>query len=225
MSHTPCVYYRLTRYRKDKKDRWQVIGVTSSDNASFFLEDDTGRIEIDPVGGRVRAGTRQEGFPGQVGLTRFDSDRTEKWQEEIIIEGTLLYVLGFAAVKQEEGESLREEVQNALRDLKHDPQRLKEFDLDGDGKICVDEWDAARAQMEEQVYHQRMIERSQQRRRQEDHIVIGRQPGRPLIIAETHSETHLTGKYRNTAIGLLLLSTILTGGAIYLLLNYWVLLE
>jgi len=225
MSHTPCVYYRLTRYRKDKKDRWQVISVTSSDNASFFLEDDTGRIEIDPVGGRVRAGTRQEGFPGQVGLTRFDSDRTEKWLEEIIIEGTLLYVLGVAAVKQEEGESLREEVQTALRDLKHDPQRLKEFDLDGDGKICVDEWDAARAQMEEQVYHQRMIERSQQRRRQEDHIVIGRQPGRPLIIAETHSETHLTGKYRNTAIGLLLLSTILTGGAIYLLLNYRVVLQ
>jgi len=225
MSHTPCVYYRLTRYRKDKNNRWQAISVTSSDNASFFLEDDTGRIEINPAGGRVRAGTRHEGFPGQVGLTRFDSDQTEKWQEEIIVEGTLLYVLGFAAGKQEEGDTLREEVQTALRDLKHDPQRLKEFDLDGDGKICVDEWDAARTKTEEQVLHQRMIQRSRQRRRQEDHIVIGRQPGRPLIIAETHSETHLTGKYRNTAIGLLLLSTILTGGAIYLLLNYWVLLN
>lgn len=220
MSHTPCVYYRLTRYRKDKNDRWQVIGVTSSANASFFLEDDTGRIEINPYGGQVRAGTRHEGFPGQVGLTRFDSDRTEKWQEEMIVEGTLLYVLGFAASKREEGESLREEVQTALRDLKHDPLRLKEFDLDGDGKICVDEWDVARAQMEEQLYHQRMVQRSQQRRRQEDHIVIGHQPGRPLIIAETHSETHLTGKYRNTAVGLLLLSTMLLGVSIYLLLDY-----
>ncbi len=220
MSHTPCVYYRLTRYRKDKNDRWQAISVSSSDNASFFLEDDTGRIEINPAGGRVRAGTRHEGFPGQVGLTRFDSDQTEKWQEEIVVEGTLLYVLGFASSKPAEGESLREEVQTALRDLKHDPQRLKQFDLDGDGKICVDEWDAARARMEEEVYHQRLIQRSQQRRRQEDHIVIGRQPGRPLIIAETHSETHLTGKYRNMAMGLLLLSTILTGTSIYLLLNY-----
>lgn len=220
MSHTPCVYYRLTRYRKDKNDRWQVVGVTSSANASFFLEDDTGRIEINPAAGRVRAGTRHEGFPGQVGLTRFDSDQTEKWQEELIVEGTLLYVLGFAAGKQEEGESLREEVQTALRDLKHDPQRLKEFDLDGDGKICVDEWDIARAQLEEQVYHQRMIARSQQRRRQEDHVVIGHQPGRPLIIAETHSETHLTGKYRNRAVGLLLLSAMLLGASIYLLLDY-----
>ena len=151
MSHTPCVYYRLTRYRKDKNNRWQAISVTSSDNASFFLEDGTGRIEINPARGRVRAGTRQEGFPGQVGLTRFDSDQTEKWQEEFIVEGTLLYVLGFAAGKQEEGETLREEVQTALRNLKQDPQRLKEFDLDGDGKICVDEWDAARAHMEDQV--------------------------------------------------------------------------
>ncbi len=220
MSHMPCVYYRLTRYRKDKNDRWQAVSVTTSDNASFFLEDDTGRIEIHPAGGRVRAGTRQEGFPGQIGLTRFDSDQTEKWQEEIIIEGTLLYVLGFAAGKQEEGDTLREEVQTALRDLKHDPQRLQEFDLDGDGEICVDEWDVARAQIEEQVYHQRMMKRSQQRRRQEDHIVIGQQPGRPLIIAETHSETHLTGNYRNTAAGLLLLSTMLLGASIYLLLDY-----
>ncbi len=220
MSQTPCVYYRLTRYRKDKNERWQVVSVTSSANASFFLADDTGQIEINPAGGRIRAGTRQEGFPGQTGLTRFDSDRTEKWQEEIIVEGTLLYVLGFAAGKPEEGESMRDEVQTALRDLKHDPQRLQEFDLDGDGKICVDEWDVARAQMEEQVLHQRLIQRSQQRRRQEDHIVIGSQPGRPLIIAETHSETHLTGQYRNAAIGLLVLSTLLTGASIYLLINY-----
>jgi hypothetical protein len=225
MSHTPCVYYRLTRYRKDKNNRWQVISVTSSDNASFFLEDDTGRIEINPAGGRVRAGTRQQGYPGQVGLMSFDADQTEKWLEEIVVEGTLLYVLGFASNKPAEGESLREEVQTALRNLKHDPQHLKEFDLDGDGKICVDEWDAARAQMEEQVYHQRLMQRSQQRRRQEDHIVIGRRPGRPMIIAETHSETHLTGTYRNTAIGLLLLSTILMGGAIYLLLDYLKLLS
>jgi len=220
MSHTPCVYYRLTRYRKDKNDRWKAVSVTSSDNASFFLEDDTGRIEINPTSGRVRTGTRQEGFPGQVGLTRFDSDQTEKWQEEIVVEGALLYVLGFAANKPEEGESLREEVQTALRDLKQDPQRLEEFDLDGDGKICVDEWDAARLQMEDQVYHQRLIQRSQQRRRQEDHIVIGHRPGRPLIIAETHSETHLTGKYRNIAVALLLLSAMLTGASIYLLLDY-----
>ncbi|MBD1399863.1 hypothetical protein [Pelovirga terrestris] len=220
MSHTPCVYYRLTRYRKDKNNRWQAISVASSDSACFFLEDGTGRIEINPAGGRVRAGTRQEGFPGQVGLTRFDSDQTEKWQEEIIVEGTPLYVLGFASNKPAEGESLREEVQKSLRDLKQDPSRLKQFDLDGDGKICVDEWDAARAQMEEEIYHQRLLQHSQQRRRQEDHIVIGRQPGRPLIIAETHCETHLTGKYRNTAIALLLLSTMLLGAAIYLLLDY-----
>lgn len=220
MSHTPCVYYRLTRYRKDKNDLWQVVGVTSSANASFYLEDETGRIEINPVKGQVRAGTRQEGFPGQMGLTRFDSDQTEKWQEEMIVEGTLLYVLGFASNKQEEGESMRAEVQTALRDLKQDPQRLKEFDLDGDGKICVDEWDIARAQQEEQLFHQRMMQRSQQRRRQEDHIVIGHHSGRPLIIAETHSEAHLTGKYSNRAVGILLLSAVLMGLSIYLLLDY-----
>ncbi len=224
MSHTPCVYYRLTRYRKDKNDRWRVISVTGSENVSFFVEDGTGRVEVNPAGGRIRAGTRQEGFPGQVGLTRFASDRSEKWREDTIVEGTLLYVLGFASTRQEQGETLREQVQRVLRDLKSDPQRLKKFDLDGDGKICVDEWDTARAQVEKEVLHERISQRNQRRRRQEEHIVIGRQKGRPLIIAETHSETHLTGQYRNIAIGLLVLSAALTGVSIYLLINYWMVL-
>ena len=222
MSHTPCVYYRLTRYRKDKNDRWRTVSVTGSENVSFFVEDNTGRVEVNPTGGRIRAGTRQEGFPGQIGLTRFASDRSEKWREDTIVDGTLLYVLGFAATRQEQGETLREQVQRVLRDIKRDPQRLKKFDLDGDGKICVDEWDAARAQVEKEVLYERMSQRNQHRRRQEDHIVIGRQKGRPLIVAETHSETHLTGTYRNAAIGLLLLSAGLTGTSIYLLLNYWI---
>ncbi|MFO7765887.1 MAG: hypothetical protein R6V33_05590 [Pelovirga sp.] len=224
MSHTPCVFYRLTRYRKDKNDRWRVISVTASENVSFFVEDKTGRVEINPARGRIRAGTRQEGFPGQIGLTRFDSDRSEKWREETIVEGTLLYVLGFAAVRQEQGETVRQQVQRAVRQLKSDKQRLEKFDLDGDGTISVDEWDAARSQMEKDVLHERMSQHNQRRRRQEEHIVIGRQKGRPLIIAETHSETHLTGTYRNKAVGLLLLSTMLTGVSIYLLINYWVVL-
>lgn len=219
MSHTPCVYYRLTRYRKDKNNRWKVISVTGSDNAPFFLVDDTGKIEIDPAGGQVRTRTRQEGVPGQVGLTRYGSDSTEKWVEDTIVEGTLLYVLGFASVKQEQGGTMREQVQEALRDLKGDSERLKEFDLNGDGEICVDEWDIARARTEERVLHQRMTAK-QQRRRQEEHIVIGRKKGRPLIIAETHSETHLAGKYRNAAVALFLLSAGLTVLAIYLLESY-----
>lgn len=221
MSHTPCVYYRLTRYRRDRNRRWQVISLTGSENVPFLLEDDTGRIEINPAGGRIRAGTRHEGVPGQVGLTRGMTDDSEKWVEETIVEGTLLYVLGFAEVKSDSSGSLREKVQNALRELKQDPQRLKSFDLNGDGQICVDEWDRARQVVAEEV-RSASISGQQRRKKQEDQIVIGRHRGRPLLIAETHSETHLAGRYHNAAVGLFLLSAGVTGLAIHLLLTYLV---
>ncbi|MCK5912719.1 MAG: hypothetical protein KAG12_02500, partial [Desulfuromusa sp.] len=92
MSNTPCVFYRLTKYRRNIKNQWQVSSVSSSNNVPFLLEDDTGRVEIDPAGCRVSAGTKQEGVPGQVGFMRLSDDSDDKWVEEVIVAGTLLYV-------------------------------------------------------------------------------------------------------------------------------------
>lgn len=218
MSQLPCVFYRLTHYRRDKNNRWRVTSVTTSDHVPFLLEDETGRVEIDPSQARVRAGTRQEGVPGQIGLLRVESDDTEKWVEETIIEGTLLYVLGFAAVKKDRQPTLQERVRQALRELKQNPDRLKEFDADGDGRISADEWDTVRVATEETVLQQSIA--THVRKRQEEHIIIGKRKGQSLIIAETHSETQLTGRYRNEAVFFLVLSAAATGLAIHLLLNY-----
>ncbi len=35
MTQTPCVFYRLTRYRRDKNNRWAVSSARSSDNVPF----------------------------------------------------------------------------------------------------------------------------------------------------------------------------------------------
>lgn len=219
MSHLPCVFYRLTRYRRDKNNRWRVVSVTGSDNVPFLLEDDTGRVEIDPRHATVRAGTRHEGVPGQIGLTRGISDSDEKWVEETIIEGTLLYVLGYASVKKDNRLTSSDKVQAALRELKQNPHRLKEFDANGDGHICADEWDAARAATEEKVLRQVVVS-AEVRKRQEDHIIIGKHKGQPLVIAETHCEDHLTARYRNEAVFLFVLSAGATGLAIHLLMSY-----
>lgn len=218
MSHTPCVYYRLTKSRRGKNNQWQVVSVKSSDNVPFLLEDETGRVEVDPTGCRVSAGTKQEGVPGQVGLMRFSDDSDEKWCEEIIVEGTLLYVLGFAAVKRDSGPSLSERKIEALRELKRNPQDMLQYDTDSDGKISEDEWDAAREAVAEKVLHESLTE--QKRKKQEEHVVIGKKKGRPLVIAETHSETQLTRRLTLYMVPLFIGAAALTAGSIALLFNY-----
>lgn len=219
LSNTPCVFYRLTRYRRDRNKQWRVTGISSSDNVPFCLEDETGQVEINPAGCRVHAGSKQEGTPGQIGLMQRYHESDEKWVEEVIVDGTLLYVLGYASVKQTEGSDLVEQKVAALRELKQNRRELQKFDLNGDGEIDADEWDAARTAVEEKVMKE-SLQNQQQRKKQEEHIVIGKKKGRPLIITETHSEEALTSRYFYYTVPLFLIATATTGGAIYLLLNY-----
>ncbi|SDZ95271.1 hypothetical protein SAMN05660420_00856 [Desulfuromusa kysingii] len=219
MSNTPCVFYRLTKYRRDKNNQWRISSVSSSDNVPFLLEDDTGRVEINPTGCRVSAGTKQEGSPGQIGLLRGDNDSDDKWVEEVIVDGTLIYVLGYAAVKKAGGQTMAEKKIAALRALKQNPQDLKQYDVDGDGAISAEEWDAARSTVGEQVLRE-SLQKQQQRRKQEEHIVIGKKKGRPLIITETHSEDSLTSRYLYYSIPLFFAAAAATAGAIYLLLKF-----
>ncbi len=217
MTHCACAYYKLTRYRRGKNNNWEVSSVASSHHVPFYLEDDTGRIEIDPSSCRVKAGSRQEGMPGQVGFFHVDSDSNEKWVEEVIVEGTLLYVLGYAAIKKSTEPTLNERKQKALRELKQNPHKLKKYDTDGDGNISTDEWDSARSDIEHQLFQESLA--NNRRKKQEEHIVISKHKGRPLIISETHSEDHLTTQYQTYSLILFMLAGVITGCAIYLMLS------
>jgi hypothetical protein len=218
MSHIPCVYYRLTRYKRDKNNQWKKVGVTKSSRASFLLEDETGRVEIDPARCRIAAGTKQEGHEGETGFILSNSAE-EKWIENIIVEGALIYVLGFAASKRKTGPSRHDRKIEALRDLKNDPQLLKRYDIDGDGKIDEDEWEAARQDVDERLTHETLQQR-QKRRKQEEQIVIGFRQGYPLIINESHSEGQLTQRYFWYSLPLLILGCAATIGAMILLFRY-----
>ena len=219
MARVPCVYYRLTRYRRQGRERqWKVSSISTSNNVPFAVEDATGRVSVDPAGGRVRAVARHEGTPAGMGWSsRGDND--EKWVEEVITDGTLLYVLGYASVKRTAGPNLRERKIAALRTLKRDDERLARFDADGDGRISQDEWENARRTTEDDVLREH-LKSSSKRKKQEEHIVIGKKAGHPLVISETHSEAHLAGRYLAYSCALFAASGLAIGGAIYLLLNF-----
>lgn len=224
MTQSPCIFYRLRKYRRDRNNRWKLIREMDSRHVPFQVDDGTGRVTVDPEGASVRAKTRRTGFPGDSPLT-FTAFRREyedeKWTEELIFEGTSLYVLGYAYPRHEQRQTLRERTAARLRELKLDPRALHRYDTDGDGRIDQREWDAARSDAEQESLREQLAERNV-RKRQEEHLVIARPHQRrlPFVIAETISEASLTRRYGLISIPLLGAGLLAAGFAIYKFLEY-----
>jgi|GEM_PF-464606 len=224
MTQSPCIFYRLRKYRRDRNDRWKLVRQMDSRHVPFQVDDGSGRVTVDPTGASVRAKTRRTGYPGESSLafTAFRHEyEDEKWVEDLIYEGTSLYVLGFASPLKEERPTLRERAAARLRDLKLDRRALHRYDTDGDGRINPVEWDAARNDAEQAALQEHLAERGV-RKRQEEHLIIARprQRGLPFVIAETISEAALIRRYGLISVPLLLAGLIAVGFAVFKLLEY-----
>ncbi|MEJ2199668.1 MAG: hypothetical protein P8X63_01430 [Desulfuromonadaceae bacterium] len=204
MTHQSCVYYRLRKHRRDSEGHtWKEYSSVDCGPIPFDLEDDTGRLTIDPDAASIRTGHRHQGYPGQNSLLFAASGSyadNEMWIEEIIPEGTFIYVIGFARAAERAGSSLRDRTLAALRELKQNRHWLKRYDSDNDGRISEEEWQRAKEDVEQQVLRE-SLEEKQEARPQQAHITIGHPRSRslPFIIAETESEAHLTRRFGITA--------------------------
>lgn len=226
MTQAACAWYRLRKYRKDSRDRWKMVREIDSNHVPFQVEDDTGRVTVDPQRASVKAKVRQTGYPGQSPLTftAFGSsnDEDEKWVEDLIYEGTSLYVLGYAQSQRQERPSLKERTLAHLRQLKLDPDTLARYDADGDGRIDDREWEVARSDAEQSALREHLAATGI-RKRQEEHVVIAHPPqrGLPFIIAETVSEADLVRKYQWRSLPLLLGGLVALAVALYKFLQYF----
>ncbi len=209
MTHQPCVFYSLRKFRRDDESHnWKEYSSTDCGPIPFDVEDRTGRLTVDPAGAEIKSNHRQEGGPGQGSLLFAAAglhDANEKWVEEVIPEGSFVYVTGFAGSESRAGSSLRERTLAALRELKQNRHLMNRYDADGDGRISEEEWQQAREDVEQQVLRQSLEE--QQEAAPQAGVVIGRpgQRGLPFIIAETESETHLARSYAISSVVLLVL--------------------
>lgn len=200
MTQQPCVFYRLRKLRRNHENQvWEEVSTTDCGPIPFAIEDDTGRLTVDPRGAVLKPRHRQEGLPGQMSMLLMASslsDPTEKWIEEIIPEGAPVYVVGYASAPRPAASSLRERTVAALRELKQNRHQMIQYDTDGDGRISADEWQAAREEVEERVLRQSLAASDEDSPRPSS-VVIGRPARRdlPFIIAETESEAHLTRGY------------------------------
>lgn len=182
----PCVYYSLKRYRRTHKDHWRLTSITTSDTVPFILEDDTGRISVNPHGATFRLKNSHS-----------SSDLTsanEKWVEEVIYENSMVYVLGFASTAHKHQSSLGQRVAEKLRELKGNREQMMTYDRDSDGHVSSAEWDEARSDMEQQALHEKL---QQGQDRSNEQLVLSAPPQKdlPFIIAETESEASLVSHY------------------------------
>ena len=221
MTQSACAWYRLRKYRRDQRNRWELVSDLDSSHVPFLLDDGSGQVVIDPAGATVKVSTQQTGYPGENTLigASVDGGPDEKWIEELIYEGTSLYVLGYARPERGVGSGLRERTVEALRRLKLDPRARYRYDTDGDGRLDADEWQAARDEAERLAAAGLLSERSSPVSGQ---ALIGKPPrGLPFLIAEAQSGTELSRRYGWGGAVFLALGLAAAGTALLMFLEYY----
>jgi len=153
---TPCVYYRCRYYkfqRTGDSSHWRLTRSVASGKIPFYIEDDTGRVLIKPKGAVFSVPMVTQSFQGSYipSLSLQLHDPNTKVVEELVPERARLYVLGSAHIEKH-GKKTREIIIDKLRMLKQSPETMSEYDINGDGNIDVDEWEAARDDVERLVY-------------------------------------------------------------------------
>lgn len=224
INQSSCVYYRLRKYKKDRNNRWTLTSDKDSRHVPFMVDDGTGQVLVDPSGATVRAKTSRTGMPGEATLAFHGvstDDSNEKWVEDIIFEGTSLYVLGYAQPLKEERKSLRERTVEKLRDLKLDRKALQGYDADGDGQISEQEWQSARSDAEQLALKEHLATGASGKR-QEEHAVIAKSPqrGLPFVVAETAEEAHLVRKYWLLSMPLIVFGLLAAALSLYFFLQF-----
>lgn len=178
LSGLPCVWYRykIEEYvatGKGNEHRWQTIDKGTSTEV-FWLEDNTGRVVIDPEGADItprhkdswRSDSSLSGIAHPVFVKSFVQSRSVggryRFTEERLNSGERLYALGFLknVSSYASAPTVDEEARQILSEWKKDqPQLLQRFDLNKDGKIDEKEWLLARAQARREIMqnHQEQI--------------------------------------------------------------------
>jgi hypothetical protein len=221
LSGLPCVWFRykveeqVTVHNPKGPDHhsWRVVEQGESEE-TFWLEDDTGRVVVDPSGAEVTPAHVDVWRTGMFGsssplrsdfVVNFTSSRSggnpHRFTEWRINPGEEIFALGLLKNlgSHLNPATLEDDVRQLLREWKQDQAKLKErFDLDRDGKISDQEWMLARAQARRDAQKAR---RQQMEKFADGLNLLGRtgDRSRPFLLS-AHPQSRLARRYRWQAI-------------------------
>lgn len=228
LSGLPCVWYRYQVQQKVRdtrgRERWQTVDYGASD-AVFRLADNTGELTVDPAGADVypQHRDRWHGDHGRLHLQAALAARLSqplaayRYTEERINERDPVYALGLVKnARHHHGDTpLHAAMGDILRGWKEDRDTLlKRFDLDGDGKIDVREWELARQQARREAEAGRRQDHSET----DEPVNILCASGdrtRPFIISN-RPQTHLLRRHRWRALALFAAAGASGWGAVWI---------
>jgi hypothetical protein len=193
LSGAPCCWYRyqVEEERRSGRSRsWHTIAHGDSAAFGFYLEDETGRVLVQPEGAELV-------LEPDLSLTRPDLDgplgarlavlgvdtttllglrRTLRVTEWRLVQGDPVYVLGVAQERPSLAGERRASLAERIGALKHDPAAMARLDTDGDGQVSPEEWDVARRAIVSEVTTAPV----------EDRVVVARAPNgeSPFVLAD-----------------------------------------
>lgn len=143
-----CFKFLIEKETRDSKGRthWTTVHEGAS-TTYFYVEDTTGKLLVDPLSAElllVRDYYETKGSP------RY---RYSEWRVE---PGDYLYILGSVRKFADADDDRRAQLRDRLQKLKENKNELMKFDADRDGQINVEEWDRARAAVEQQLLEEEL---------------------------------------------------------------------
>jgi hypothetical protein len=227
----PCAWYRFKiEQRYGTEGPWELVDHGESSD-TFWLEDDTGRVLVDPQGAEIHTRNTDSWNGPRLPFARVDPweessvydhgrrMRRYRCTEERLIPGGALYVIGMLKNLDHHANqpTVEEEARALVIDWKQDQEfLLEQFDLNQDGNIDMQEWRLARQQARREVARKR---RAQQLNFAEGiDVVIRPDDWRHPFIISSHPQDQLTGRYRRDAI-LYSIAFLFTGSVLVWLAN------
>jgi hypothetical protein len=209
LTQRPCVWWRYRISRRAERgsgnarqQRWQTVASGTS-SLPFLLDDATGQCIVQPDGAEV-VPTESTTWYGATPWPTSGPDRKlsltggrdYRYVEDRIYEHERLYALGdFRSTASSGTPDTATAMAQVLAEWKQDqPALLRRFDRDGDGRIDMAEWDAAR-----QEARRTALDRDAARPASHNYHVLCRPDDDRLFLLAALPPGDLAGRYRRRA--------------------------